>query len=132
MLPVVHKQVKEQLTGPDALACQRRRLPRCIQGDHILTPFSYGPAMGLALLHHCGAGSLDSLVKGSAASLLIGDAGAGSSSRQGPTDSYETHMCLPDSKVAIITNVRVLMVQAEGFAQLEAEVEAGRRTFVSS
>jgi hypothetical protein len=82
--------------------------------------------MGLALLHNCGAASLDSLVKGSGAGLLGSSRG-----REGLSDSYETHMTLPGGNVAIITNVRLLMVASEAFAALEAEAEAGRVSSVS-
>jgi hypothetical protein len=120
-------QARDKLTGTELQASRRRRLPRCIRGDRVLTPYALGPALGLALLHNCGAGSLDSLVKGSGASLLLGAARG----REALSDSYETHMTLPGGKVAIITNVRLLMVASEGFAALEAEAEAGRVSNVS-
>jgi hypothetical protein len=82
--------------------------------------------MGLALLHNCGAASLDSLVKGSGTGLLGSSRG-----REALSDSYETHMTLPGGNVAIITNVRLLMVASEAFAALEAEAEAGRVSSVS-
>jgi hypothetical protein len=92
----------------------------------VLTPYALGPAMGLALLHNCGAASLDSLVKGSGAGLLGSGRG-----REALSDSYETHMTLPGGNVAIITNVRLLMVASEAFAALEAEAESGRISSVS-
>lgn len=115
------REAKNTLTGTELRASRRRRLPRCIRGDRVLTPFALGPALGLALLHNCGAGSLEGLVKGSGASLLGGGRG-----REALSDSYESHMTLPGGNVAIITNVRLLMVAAEAFAALEAEAEAGR------
>lgn len=118
-------QVKGQLTSGDQPMVQRRRLPRCIRGDGILTSYSPIPAMGLALLHNCGAGSVDNLVKGATASFLRSSSRA--RGKQTLTDSYETHMTLPGGNVAMITNMRLLMIQAEAFAALEAEVEAGGR-----
>eukprot|EP00882_Tetradesmus_deserticola_P004194 GHRQ01004430.1.p1 GENE.GHRQ01004430.1~~GHRQ01004430.1.p1 ORF type:complete len:504 (+),score=240.28 GHRQ01004430.1:90-1514(+) len=114
------KEAKDMLTGTELRASRRRRLPRCIRGDRVLAPYEPGPALGLALLHNCGAAPLNSLVKGSAASLL-----GGSSGREALSDSYETHMTLPGGNVAIITNVRLLMVASETFAALVSEAERG-------
>lgn len=121
-------QVKGQLTAADQRIIQRRRLPRCIRGDGILTPYAVVPAMGLALLYNSGAGSVDSLVKGASGNFLRSSGRV--AGKEGLNDSYETHMTLPGGNIAIITNMRLLMVQAEMFAQLEAEVEAGRRPVV--
>lgn len=85
--------------------------------------------MGLALLYNSGASSMDGLVKGSGAGFsLVSTSSRGSESL---SDSYETHMTLPGGNVAIITNVRLLLVEAQPFAALEADVEAGRVTQVS-
>lgn len=85
--------------------------------------------MGLALLYSSRAGSVDSLVKGATGNFLRSNSKV--AGKEGLTDSYETHMTLPGGNVAIITNMRLLMVQAEMFAQLEDEVQAGRRQVVS-
>jgi hypothetical protein len=129
--------MKEQISGSEARAASRRRLPRCIHGDRILTPFALGPAMGLALLHNSGVGSLEGLVKGATASLLLlgggsssGGSGSAASSGDGVSDAYETHLTLPMGNVALITNCRLLMIAAPEFAVVEAEVVAGRRTHV--
>eukprot|EP00879_Flechtneria_rotunda_P005415 GHRR01005707.1.p1 GENE.GHRR01005707.1~~GHRR01005707.1.p1 ORF type:complete len:1494 (+),score=564.87 GHRR01005707.1:1093-5574(+) len=124
-------KMKEQITGAEQTALQRRRLPRCIRGDHILTPYAVGLAIGLGLLHNCGAGPIEGLVKG-ATTPLQGSSSSGGSSKGILTDSYEAHMTLPGTNVAVITNMRLLMVQAEGFAQLEAEAAAGRLTQVNT
>lgn len=115
------------LTGAELRASRRRRLPRCIRGDRVLTPYALGSAMGLALLHNCGAAPMNSLVKGSGAGLLGYGRG-----REALSDSYETHMTLPGGSVAIITNVRLLMVASEAFAGLVAEAEAGHVSSVSA
>lgn len=125
----LYVQVKGTLTAADQRVLTRRRLPRCIRGDGILTPYSVVPAMGLALLYNSGAASVDSLVKGASGNFLRG--GSRARGKAGLTDSYETHMTLPNGNVAIITNLRLLMVQAEVFAVLEAEIDAGRRQVVS-
>jgi hypothetical protein len=125
--------MKEQITGTEAPVARRRRLPRCIRGDRILTPFAVGPALGLALLHNSGVGPLSSLVKGAGTplSLLPGSSSDGSSgSGDGVGDAYEAHQTLPMGNVAVITNCRLLMLSAPEFAVLEAEVLSGRRTHV--
>lgn len=125
--------MKEQITGIDAQVLRRRRLPRCIRGDRILTPFAVGPALGLALLHNSGVGPLASLIKGAGAAPLSLAAGSsdGSSGGDGVGDAYEAHLTLPMGNVAIITNYRLLMLSAPDFAVLEADVLSGRRTHVS-
>jgi vacuolar protein sorting-associated protein 13A/C len=128
-MDATYKEVKGQLTAVDQRIVQRRRLPRCIRGEGILAPYSVVPAMGLALLYNCGAGSVDSLVKGATGNFLRSSTKV--AGKEGLTDSYETHMTLPNGNIAIITNMRLLMVQAEMFAQLETEVEMGRRQRVS-
>lgn len=126
-----NKQMKEQITGTEAPVARRRRLPRCIRGDRILTPFAIGPALGLALLHNSGVGPLSSLVKGGGTPLsLPGSSSDGSSGGDGVGDAYEAHQTLPMGNVAIITNCRLLMLSAPEFAVLEAEVLSGRRTHV--
>jgi hypothetical protein len=128
-------QMKDTISGTEATAATRRRLPRCISGDGVLKPFALAPAMGLALLHSSGIGPLDGLVKGAAASLLaaagVGGAGGAAGSPDGVTDAYEVHLTLPGGNVALITNCRLLMVLAPEFAALETEVLAGRTTHVS-
>lgn len=129
-------QMKEQITGADAAVALRRRLPRCIRGDRILTPFAVGPAIGLALLHNSGVGPLANLVKGAAAPISLaggsssGGAGSGSGSGDGVGDAYETHLTLPMGNVAMITNYRLLLLSAPEFAVLEADVLSGRRKHV--
>lgn len=131
-------QMKEQITGTEALVAQRRRLPRCIRGDGILTPFSVAPALGLALLHNSGVGPLSSLVKGAGTGLSLslssslgsGTTGGSSSSSDGVSDAYEAHLTLPMGNVAMITNYRLLMLSAPEFAVLEADVLSGRKTHV--
>lgn len=129
-LPV---QMKEQITGADAQVLRRRRLPRCIRGDRVLTPFAVAPALGLALLHNSGVGPLASLVKGAGAPLsLAAGSSDGSNGGDGVGDAYEAHVTLPMGNVAVITNYRLLMLSAPEFAVLEADVLSGRRTHVSS
>lgn len=125
--------MKEQITGAEVTAARRRRLPRCIRGDRILTPFAVAPALGLALLHNSGVGPLSSLIKGAGTplSLLPGGGSDGSSGGDGVGDAYEAHLTLPMGNVAMITNYRLLMLSAPEFAVLESEVLTGRRTHVS-
>lgn len=124
--------MKEQITGTEATVVRRRRLPRCIRGDRILTPFAVAPALGLALLHNSGVGALSTLIKGAGAPLSLAgssiDSGAGG---DGVGDAYETHLTLPMGNVAMITNYRLLMLSAPEFAVLEGEVLLGQRTHVS-
>jgi len=128
--------MKEQITGSEALVAPRRRLPRCIRGDRILTPFAISPALGLALLHNSGVGPLASLVKGAGTPLnlgpSLGSSDSSSSAADGVGDAYEAHLTLPLGNVAMITNYRLLMLSAPEFAVLEAEVLSGRRTHVST
>lgn len=129
-------QMKEQITGSEALVAPRRRLPRCIRGDRILTPFAISPALGLALLHNSGVGPLASLVKGAGTPLnlgaSLGSSDSSSSAADGVGDAYEAHLTLPLGNVAMITNYRLLMLSAPEFAVLEADVLSGRRTHVST
>eukprot|EP00878_Enallax_costatus_P013777 GHUV01014408.1.p1 GENE.GHUV01014408.1~~GHUV01014408.1.p1 ORF type:complete len:898 (+),score=328.70 GHUV01014408.1:398-3091(+) len=129
-MDATYKEVKGQLTAADQRVILRRRLPRCIRGDGVLTPYSAIPAMGLALLYNSGAASVDSMIKGASGNFLRGSSRV--RGKGGLTDSYETHMTLPNGNVAVITNLRLLMVQAEAFAALEAEVDAGRRQAVNA
>jgi hypothetical protein len=123
--------MKEQITGTEAAVMRRRRLPRCIRGDRILTPFAVAPALGLALLHNSGVGALSTLIKGAGAPLsLSGSSSEGGAGGDGVGDAYETHLTLPMGNVAMITNYRLLMLSAPEFAVLEGEVLSGQRTHV--
>lgn len=122
-------QMKEQITGPEAPAARRRRLPRCIRGDRVLMPFSVEPAMGLALLHSSGVGSISNLVKGAGSGLNLVSiiSGGTSPAVESIGDSYEGHLTLPMGNVAMITNYRLLLLSAPEFAVMEASVLSGSR-----
>jgi hypothetical protein len=41
------------------------------------------------------------------------------------SDAYEEHMLLPDERVALLTNQRLMLLSAPGFARMHAAAEEG-------
>ncbi len=42
-----------------------------------------------------------------------------------PDDAYEEHLLLPDERVALLTNCRLMLLAAPGFARCQAAAEEG-------
>jgi hypothetical protein len=109
-------QMRDTLGGRADKITHRRRLPRAIRGDRILTPYADGPALGQALL-------AATLARAGAPTLRAGAGGAAG----GAPDAYEWHLTLPCGNVAVVTNARLVMIVSEAFAALEGELMSGRR-----
>jgi hypothetical protein len=146
-------QVKEAVKDVTGLGTvddrvPRRRLPRAIRGDRVLTVYARRPAAGQALLFTCGP--VPSLLQQRGGGVLGGMMGSGGSmSGSGPSissssgsssglglarrwmgdveDAYEGHEVLiyaqPNGDVVLLTSARVMLVRAEEFAGIQDNPE---------
>ena len=83
----------------------RRRIQRAIRGDRVLQPMDIDDALGQALLR-----------------LAITPE---TSKPYAATDMYEYYFVLPDGKVAVLTNHRIMLMFATEFAEISASIKAG-------
>ena len=130
--------MRDTLGGRSDKLAHRRRLPRAIRGDRVLTPYAAVPALGQALLQATmaaaaaqqqqqGGGRRSPAPGGGGGGGGVGPGGGFGGAAAGLDDLYEWHISLPGGNVAIVTDRRLALVASEAFAQLEADVAAGRR-----
>lgn len=112
----------------------RRRLPRPFSGDRILRPFNLDAALGQALLHESTASPSNPLL--SSVTQLLSSSGLGGGKRKaaaavGPAypfrgDMYERHFILNGPQVLVITNRRLILLDASDFVWLQKRVMSGQ------
>ena len=121
--------MKSSILSISQRSLTRRRLPRPFLGDRVLKPFLLDAALGQALLY-------DSCVNPSGLlSLNLGQILTGRRRRggggEGPaypfrSDLYEAHFVLNGAQVLVVTNRRLVLLDASDFVWLQKRVMSGQ------
>ncbi|PNH00083.1 Vacuolar protein sorting-associated protein 13C, partial [Tetrabaena socialis] len=144
--------------GVRRLGVARKRLQRAFTGDNVLRPFSLHPALGQALLYSVAAwmGPLSKGGGGAGSGAEVGRSSGGLGGALGSSfsfaagalpssavrsaassrpdlrrDRYEEHWVLPRDVVLMITDRRVLAMQAPEFVALQSSVLSGETSHVT-